>query len=188
MVKNNISEQLINMFSYQHPLILSLTLELVYNLSFDYKFVLQIVAKPEFFKHIVGILKIQNLRGLILKIMFNISKEPAAKPLFSETDCMYFIYELLIKFPEPKIGIELAALTLNLTTYNKNAEVLAQPEKIQSLLERAFKFSDFHVIKIVRNILKFSEIEELNDYFEQQVDKFSTFFLTHLWKQQQKYF
>lgn len=172
MVKNCLLEHLQSMFSYTHQLIISLTLEIIYNLSFDRKFVLQILEKIEIFKHIINSFKLQALRGLVLKILFNISKEQTSKQLFAESDCMYILYELIIKFPEPKIGVELAALTLNLTTYNKNSEIFAQEDRIKNLMERAFSNNDFYLIKIVKNVIKYSEIEELNDMFENFIDKF----------------
>jgi hypothetical protein len=45
--------------------------------------------------------------------------------MFYNTDCLFILYELLYNFPDNIIGIELAALTLNLTTYPENAKKLA---------------------------------------------------------------
>jgi len=89
-----------------------------------------------------------------------------------DTDCLYILYELLIKFPEPIIGIELAALTLNLSTYPQNAQILATGDRVQELLNRAFKNNDFHLIKIVKNIAKYSEDDSINETFEKFIDDF----------------
>lgn len=172
MIENDIITKISYLFSLEHALILSLTLEIIYNLSFDLKFVNQILNNKEFFNKVVANFKIQNLRGLVLRILLNISKDQLSKPLFADTDCMYIIYELLIKFPENKIGLELAVLGLNLTSYPKNSDLISDKEKISNLLERAFKFDDCNVIKIVRNIVKFSENEDTNDIFESYIDEF----------------
>lgn len=84
-----------------------------------------IIENDKYFKRIAECFKIQELRGLVLRILYNLSLEEKSKPLFGETDCIYIIYELLNNFPEPIIGIELAALALNITTYPKNAKKLA---------------------------------------------------------------
>jgi hypothetical protein len=42
--------------------------------------------------------------------------------------------------------------------------------KVKGLLERAFKFNDFHLIKIVKNILKYSDDENVNEIFESFID------------------
>lgn len=173
IVKNNIVGQLTKLLGYTHHLIIKISLELIYNLSFEPKFIKQIVANVDFFKQIISLfIKVKNMRSLIIKILYNISKYPETASLFSETDCMEIIYELIIKFPEPKLELELAALTLNLTTYPQNCEVIAKENKIKLLLERAFKNSDFYLIKIVKNIIKFGENEDLNDMFENYIDQF----------------
>ena len=42
--------------------------------------------------------------------------------------------------------------------------------KVKGLLERAFRFNDFHLIKIVKNILKYSDDENVNEIFESFID------------------
>ncbi len=41
---------------------------------------------------------------------------------------------------------------------------------MKGLLERAFKFNDFHLIKIVKNILKYSDDDNVNEIFESFID------------------
>jgi len=172
LIFNKFVDNLGNLFSYTHQLILSLTLDIIFNLSFDGKFVLQLIERVDIFNQIVSCFKIQNLRGLVLRILYNISKEQNARPLFAETECIYVLYELLIKFPEPKIGAELAALTINLTSNSRNCEILAGEGRINNLLERAFKNNDCYLTKIIKNVIKFSENEDIKDLFEKEVDKF----------------
>ena len=84
-----------------------------------------IIENDKYFKRIAECFKIQEFRGLVLRILYNLSLEEKSKPLFGETECIYIIYELLNNFPEPIIGIELAALALNITTFPENAKKLA---------------------------------------------------------------
>ncbi len=42
--------------------------------------------------------------------------------------------------------------------------------RVKGLLERALKHNDFHLIKIVKNILKYSEDENINEIFENFID------------------
>jgi len=131
-----------------------------------------LVDNKDAFHKIVQFFKVPHFRGLVIRILYNISLEEKAKPLFVDTDCLYILYELLIKFPEPIIGIELAALTLNLSTYPQNAQILATGDRVQELLNRAFKNNDFHLIKIVKNIAKYSEDDSINETFEKFIDDF----------------
>jgi hypothetical protein len=107
-----------------------LTLQNIYNLSFDAVFRHMIIEKENFFKKIADCFKRKEFRGLVLRILYNLSLEEKAKPMFFETDCILILYELLYHFPEPIIGIELAALTLNITTYPQNAQKLASSKII----------------------------------------------------------
>ena len=43
--------------------------------------------------------------------------------------------------------------------------------KVKGLLERAFKYNDFHLIRIVKNILKYSEDDDVNEIFESFIDE-----------------
>jgi hypothetical protein len=129
-----------------------------------------VIENERHFKRIADCFKIQEFRGLVLRILYNLSLEEKSKPLFGETDCVFIIYELIINFPENIIGIELAALTLNITTHHTNAKKLASGGRIKNLLERAFKNFDFHLIKIVKNIIKYSEDDTINEVFEMFLD------------------
>lgn len=122
-------------------MVILLTLQNIFNLSFDGAFRLQIIEKVGFFKKIADCFKIKEFRGLVLRILYNLSLEEKAKPMFYDTDCLYILYELLLNFPEPIIGIELAALTLNLTTYPKNAQKLASSKN--NFIFRKFYFLFF---------------------------------------------
>ena len=42
--------------------------------------------------------------------------------------------------------------------------------RVKNLLERAFKYYDFHLIKIVKNILKYSDDNSINEIFENFID------------------
>jgi hypothetical protein len=151
-------------------MIFQFALQLIFNLSFDSKFRAMVLNNEKYFKRIADCFKIQDFRGLVLRILYNLSLEEKSKALFGDTDCVFIIYELIINFPDSIIGIELAALTLNITTHPENAKKLASGGRIKNLLERAFKNFDFHLIKIVKNILKYSEDDTINEVFDVFID------------------
>ena len=91
--------------------------------------------------------------------------------LWCERGILYGVYELLEKFPEKIIGAELAALALNLVSNSKNADKIASEGRAKNLIERALTNSDFELIKIVKNIIKYSDKEEINDIYEKYINK-----------------
>ena len=164
MIKNGILEKVMDLFKIGHPLIWKFNIDLLFNLSFDQKFRLKFLEKKEYFMNINELFKKnKEYRSIIIRFFYNLSLEEKSMPLFYESDCLLILNELIIKFPENLIAAELAALTLNLVTYPLNAKKIASKGRIKALIERALKFSDFHLIKIVKNILKYSDDDEAND-------------------------
>ena len=164
MIKNGILEKVMDLFKIGHPLIWKFNIDLLFNLSFDQKFRLKFLEKKEYFMNINELFKKnKEYRSIIIRFFYNLSLEEKSMPLFYESECLLILNELIIKFPENLIAAELAALTLNLVTYPLNAKKIASKGRIKALIERALKFSDFHLIKIVKNILKYSDDDEAND-------------------------
>lgn len=164
MIKNGILEKVMDLFKIGHPLIWKFNIDLLFNLSFDQKFRLKFLDKKEYFMTINELfLKNKEYRSIILRFFYNLSLEEKSMPLFYESDCLLILFELINKFPENLIAAELTALTMNLVTYPLNAKKIASKGRIRALIERALKFSDFHLIKIVKNILKYSNDDEAND-------------------------
>ena len=150
MIKNGILEKVMDLFKIGHPLIWKFNIDLLFNLSFDQKFRLKFLEKKEYFMNINELFKKnKEYRSIIIRFFYNLSLEEKSMPLFYESDCLLILNELIIKFPENLIAAELAALTLNLVTYPLNAKKIASKGRIKALIERALKFSDFHLIKIV---------------------------------------
>lgn len=63
---------------------------------------------------------------------------------------------MIIHCPEPIVGKELIALAVNLTTNQRNADMLAGDGQLELLIERASKFGDTLLFKCVRNIAQFN--------------------------------
>ena len=173
MIKNGILEKCMDLFKIGHPVLWKSNVELLFNLSFDKRFRMKFLEKHEYFLEISELFKKPDFRSIILRFLYNISLEEKSMPYFFNSDCLLVIYELLDKFPEKIIGAELAALTLNLVTYPLNAKKIASKGRVRNLIERALKNSDFHLIKIVKNILKYSDDSETNDENEEALDDHS---------------
>ncbi len=164
LIKNGILEKAMDLFKIGHPMIWKYDIDLLFNLSFDQKFRLKFLEKKEYFMTINQyFIKNKELRSIILRFFYNLSLEEKSMPLFYESDCLLVLFELINKFPENLIASELASLTMNLVTYPLNAKKIASKGRIRVLIERALKFSDFQLIKIVKNILKYSNDDESND-------------------------
>lgn len=105
---------------------------------------------------LVDTLKTPGFRAQIIKLLYHLSLEDKAKATFTYTDCIPLVYQLIIHCPEPIVGKELIALAVNLTTNQRNADMLAGEGQLDELIARASKHGDTLLFKCVRNIAQFN--------------------------------
>lgn len=85
-------------------------------------------------------------------MLYHLSLEDKAKATFTYTDCIPLVYQLIIHCPEPIVGKELIALAINLTTNQRNADMLAEKGQLTEMINRARKYGDTLLFKCIRNI------------------------------------
>ena len=68
-----------------------LSLRLLYNLSFDKEIQKQVEANG-IIPILVDLLKTTAFRGLIIKIMYNLSKDDKCKAAFTYTECLPLVF------------------------------------------------------------------------------------------------
>ncbi len=117
---------------------------------------------------LVEILKAPGFRALILKLLYHLSLDDKTKATFTYTECIPLVYQLIIHCPEPIVGKELVAFAVNLATNGRNAERLAQDDQLDELIQRAIKYNDTLLFKVLRNIVQFapSTSEAYGKYLE----------------------
>lgn len=99
MKEHKIVDKLNRFVPCAHQLLLQIALRLMYNLTFDQELRVQIVDQSMIPK-LVEILKAPGFRALILKILYQLSIEDKAKAVFTYTECIPLIYQLIIHCPE----------------------------------------------------------------------------------------
>lgn len=124
MKERGLAAKLTRFIPCNNQLLLQIALRLLFNLSFDAEIRMQI-NDAGLIPKLVEILKAPGFRALILKLLYHLSQEDKLKATFTYTECIPIVYQLIIHCPEPIIGKELIALTVNLTTNPRNAELLA---------------------------------------------------------------
>lgn len=140
----------------QHAILKTIVLRLVYNLTFD-PGLRESMDKNGFIPILVDILKTAPAhRALVLRILYQLSQDDKTKATFTYTECVPLVYQLIIHFPQPKIGYELVALAINLSTNSKNAVMLAEDDHYEVLIKRAIKNEDILLLKVIRNLAQFA--------------------------------
>ena len=109
------------------------------NLSFDATLREEMV-KSSLIPKLVELLKHASFRQISLKILYHLSMDDRCKSMFTYTDSIPIIRQLLVNFPNAKIPIELVALTINLSHNARNAEMLCQDGGLKKLVHRVFRY------------------------------------------------
>ncbi len=73
---------------------------------------------------------------------------------------------MIIHFPEAIVGRELIALGVNLAANKVCANILGEGDQLDHLIQRAFKFGDILLFKMIRNIGQFADDPEIVDNFK----------------------
>eukprot|EP00286_Rhodomonas_abbreviata_P029278 CAMPEP_0181300704 /NCGR_PEP_ID=MMETSP1101-20121128/7032_1 /TAXON_ID=46948 /ORGANISM="Rhodomonas abbreviata, Strain Caron Lab Isolate" /LENGTH=749 /DNA_ID=CAMNT_0023405959 /DNA_START=219 /DNA_END=2465 /DNA_ORIENTATION=+ len=126
-------------------------LRLMLNLSFDTEVRGELV-KEGVVPKLVELLKRPQFRHVALKLLYQISMDDKCKSMFTYTECIPMIINMIQNFPERMVEKTLAALGVNLATNARNAEAMASPETLNALLSRLFQTKDPLLAKMLRNL------------------------------------
>ncbi len=142
------------------------TLRLLFNLSFDEGARDQMI-RCGLVPRLVELLKTPPLRSRTLKLLYHLSVDDRCKEIFYQSDGISILMMMIIKFPQDHLTKELAALAVNLSLSEKNAEAMVSNRGLNHLMDRLFNTRDPLLFKIVRNISQWTqslqEVMAMND-------------------------
>jgi hypothetical protein len=72
--------------------------------------------------------------------------------MFTYTEAIPIVMQLIVNFPQSLVAKELAALAINLSVNARNADLMVQGVGLKMLMERIVKNRDAMLMKVVRNI------------------------------------
>jgi len=156
------------------PLV-QMTLQLLFNLSFDREMRSQML-KAGHIPKLIALLKMPPYRGKTLKLLYHLSVDDRCKSMITYGEGVPMIMGLIMNFPAPLLARELAALAVNLSHFPKNAEAMVGNRGLNHLMDRLdndYQERDQGLLKIIRNISYWT--------FTMQVSLSSADFLFHVW-------
>jgi hypothetical protein len=146
-------------------------LRLIYNLTFD-SALRESMDKNGYIPLLIDILKTSPThRALVFRVLYQLSQDDKTKATFTYTDCISLVCQFVIHFPQPKIGYELIALAINLSTNAKNAANMAEGDNYEVLIKRALKNEDILLLKVIRNLAQFANLK-VKDTLEKYIMEF----------------
>eukprot|EP00276_Gloeochaete_wittrockiana_P011053 CAMPEP_0184665670 /NCGR_PEP_ID=MMETSP0308-20130426/58158_1 /TAXON_ID=38269 /ORGANISM="Gloeochaete witrockiana, Strain SAG 46.84" /LENGTH=798 /DNA_ID=CAMNT_0027109807 /DNA_START=91 /DNA_END=2487 /DNA_ORIENTATION=+ len=149
MMEAKIIEKLERFTPCGNDMLMGAALRLLFNLSFD-SAVREDMVKSGMVIKLVDMLKRPASRGITLRLLYHLSMDDKCKSLFTFTDAIQMILQMLINFPEPIIGKELVALAVNLVHNQRNAEMLMERDGLKLLMSRVLRTRDAMLMKVIR--------------------------------------
>ncbi|KAG5175345.1 kinesin-associated protein [Tribonema minus] len=129
-----------------------MSLRLLYNLSFDPELREQML-KGGLIPRLVDLLKRPQYRARSLRLLYHMSMDDRSKGIFAYTpEAVPILMQLILNFPQKLLAKELAALAINLSLNERNAELMCAQRGLQHLMDRVVETRDPNLMKVVRNI------------------------------------
>jgi hypothetical protein len=151
MSELHIVDKLSSMVSNSGDQILTAILQLLLNLSFDQD-LREKMVKSGLIPKLVELLKRPMFQQVVLKLLYHLSMDDKCKSMFTYTDCIPMVTQMLIHYPEPLVAAEVAALAINLTANGRNAKLMCENDGLRALLSRVLRTYDPLLMKVIRNI------------------------------------
>jgi len=113
-----------------------------------------------------------RFQPVVLGLLYHMSMDDKFKSLFTYTDCIPRVYEMLVRVQDLRNTPELIALAVNLTQNARNAEVMCEGDRFDRLIRRAFQTCDELLFKVLRNLAQQESLtvkRRFGPYMEQMV-------------------
>lgn len=171
MAECSIVSKLVKFVPVRNDVLLMSVLRLLHNLSFDSH------MRDEMVKHglipkAVELMMTPRFQPVVLGLLYHISMEDKYKSMFSYTDAIGKMYDVLIRVQDLRQTPELIALAVNLTQNVRCAEMMCDGDRFDRMIRNAFAKCDELAFKVVRNL---AQTESMNikrrfgPYVEQMV-------------------
>jgi hypothetical protein len=150
MSECQIVDKLAKFVPVRNDVLLMSVLRLLHNLSFDVA-LRDGMVKNGLIPKCVELMTVARFQPVVLGLLYHISMEDKYKGMFTFTDCVPRIYEMLTRVQDLRNTPELIALAVNLTTNGRNAEVMCEGDRFDKIIRRAFQTCDELAFKVLWN-------------------------------------
>lgn len=137
-----------------------LALRTIYNISFD-DAVRASLVESGILKSLVDHLKNPPFRHIVLRLLYHFSLDDRCKslmPYYQEGISM--LLQLVVHFPEPRLGKDLVALLINLSTHPRGAQVMLESGVFTQVIQRALRTRDPLLCKVIRHVSSHKHLME----------------------------
>ncbi|XP_018316854.1 kinesin-associated protein 3 isoform X4 [Mycetomoellerius zeteki] len=161
MIEENIVDKLPRLLQNNNADLVLSTLKLLFNLSFDAKLrarMIRVGMLPKWIK-LFSQADMKN-KSTIVGLLYHTSMDDKVKAMFTNTDCISMVTNMILNSEDEHVRSELIALGINLAINNKNAQLMVENNRLQGLIKIAFRNQDALVMKMIRNISQHDSTKE----------------------------
>eukprot|EP00930_Biecheleria_cincta_P034101 TRINITY_DN23592_c0_g3_i1.p1 TRINITY_DN23592_c0_g3~~TRINITY_DN23592_c0_g3_i1.p1 ORF type:complete len:794 (-),score=194.37 TRINITY_DN23592_c0_g3_i1:95-2476(-) len=143
---------LVKLAQHQNVRLAILSMRVLFNLSFDEN-VRSALVESGIVKLLLDCLRNPPFRHIVLRLLYHFSMDDRCKSLMAyQRDGMIMLLQLVVHFPEPRVGKDLVALVVNLATHARAAEVMVQSGLFPQVMLRVLKHRDPLLCKVIRHV------------------------------------
>ena len=125
MREEQLGGKLVLLGQHHSAFIALLALRLLYNLSFEEQVREQLGESGLLFQKLVDLLRHPPFRQIVLKLLYQFTRDDKCRSLLTyHQDCLVMLLQLMIHFPENRVGKDLVALCVNLALHPRAAELM----------------------------------------------------------------
>lgn len=129
-----------------------LALRVLYNFSFDEALRGQL-AESGMVQLLVNLLRNPPFRHIVLRLLYHFSMDHRCRSLMAyQRDGMVMLLQLVVHFPEARVGKDLVALVVNLASHPGAAEVMVGSGLFPQVMLRVIKTRDPLLCKVIRHV------------------------------------
>uniref|UniRef100_A0A1I8MFD8 Kinesin-associated protein 3 n=1 Tax=Musca domestica TaxID=7370 RepID=A0A1I8MFD8_MUSDO len=160
MSELNIVSKLPRLFQSGHTDLVQVTLKLVFNLSFDGQLRRKMIVAG-YLPMLVMFINDEKHHSIAVKILYHMSLDDKVKAMFTHTECVQMATDAIILNLNSKVDLDLIALCINLSLNRRNAQIMVEGNRLHSLMDRAFKYQDALLMKLLRNLSQHESLQPL---------------------------
>ncbi|XP_065362769.1 kinesin-associated protein 3 isoform X1 [Calliphora vicina] len=160
MSELNIVSKLPRLFQSGHTDLVQVTLKLVFNLSFDGQIRRKMIVAG-YLPLLVMFINDEKHHGIVVKILYHMSLDDKVKAMFTHTECVQMATDAIILNLNSKVDLDLISLCINLSLNRRNAQIMVEGNRLHSLMDRAFKYQDSLLMKLLRNLSQHESLQPL---------------------------
>ena len=171
MAECKVIEKISAFLPHASDLLLVTTLRLLHNLSFG-PALRDDIVKAGLVPTLIDIMKESSYQAIAMGILYHISIEDKYKSVFTYTDAIPALLDMVLNIDELHTAPELISLAVNITQNERNAEMLCNTgDGFHALCERALLGKDSLAFKLLRNLSQ-HQGSNVKSRFKDYVDKF----------------